>query len=324
MASIRSLAVMAACVLLVVALSGCHVPGTQKLFYIDSYHPGDASSDAIMAGMYEVVADSQARLDVFFLDTKRYPQAEAIAGKVEEALAVIRDTRPEVIIASGDNAVEFILAAHFQDGPIPCVFCAVDWSCEPYGLPTENVTGMLEILPVRETLATLRQYYPDMRRVAVLSGNANSHERNRETLDAIFSECGLTTMYVSANTYDEWKAKFAKANDEADLVFLSTNQGIVDWDETDAKAFVRAEIRVPVVTCDASMMKYAVFALAAAGREQGRWAARTALRILQGKSPAEIPIAQNQQTVASINTTLAEKVDFKPDEELLSQCHRIE
>jgi len=324
MASIRSLAVMAARVLLVAALSGCHVPGTQKLFYIDSYHPGDASSDAIMAGMYEVVADSRARLDVFFLDTKRYPQPEAIAGQVEEALAVIRDARPEVIIASGDNAVEFILAAHFKEGPIPCVFCAVDRTRAPYDLPTENVTGMLEIPPVEETIAVLKQYYPGMKRIAVLSGDAISQQRSRETLDTIFSEYGLTATHASVETYDEWKMQFAKASSEADVILLATNQGVENWDEADAKAFVCRHIRVPVFTCDNSMMKYAVFGLVAAGREQGQWAARTALRILRGKSPAKIPIARTQQTAAYINTTLANRIDFKPDEELLSRCRRVE
>ena len=323
MASSRFLTVMTACVFLA-ALSGCHVPGKQRLFYIDSYHPSDASTDALMAGMYEVVADSRARLDVFFMDAQRYPQAESIATKVEEALAVIRDLRPDVIMASGDTAVEFVLAEHFKDGPIPCVFCAVNRTCEPYGLPTENATGILQVPPIREILVTLRQYYPEMKRIAVLSGNANSHERHREALDTIFSEYGLTATHASAKTYDEWKAQFVKANDEADVVFLSTNQGIENWDEADAKAFVREHIRVPVVTCDASMMKYAVFGLSAAGREQGQWAAKTALRILRGKSPAKIPVARTEQTTAYINTTLVDRVGFKPDEELLNRCRRVE
>jgi ABC-type uncharacterized transport system substrate-binding protein len=323
MASSRFLTVMAACVFLA-ALSGCHVPGRQKLFYVDSYHPGDAASDAIVAGIYEVVADSKARLDVFFMDAQRYPQAESIAKKVEEVLATIRDIRPDVIIASGNTAVEFVLAEHFKDGPIPGVFCAVNWTCEPYGLPTENATGILEIPPVRETLAVLKQHSPDGKRVAVLSGDSSSQPRNEEALDAIFFECGLTATHVSAKTPDEWKAQFAKANAEADMIFLTTNQGIENWDEADVKAFVGEHIRVPVVTCDASMMKVAVFGLSAAGREQGQWAAKTALRILRGESPAKIPVVRTDQATAYINTTLADRVGFKPDEALLNRCRRVE
>ncbi len=323
MASSRFLTAMAACVFLAV-LSGCQMPGMQRLFYVDSYHPSHASTDALMEGIYEVVADSKARLDVFFLDTKRYPQPEAMAAKVEEALAVIYDVRPEAIIVSGDNAVQLLMAEHLQDGPIPCVFCAADWTGESNDLPSEFVTGIQETPPVQQLAVTLKQSYPDARRVVVLSGEAALPRECRDNLDAFFSESGLTVTYASVRTYEEWRTRFLRASSEADAILLATNRGIANWDDADAEGFVREHIRVPVFTCDASMMKVAVFGLSAAGREQGRWAARTALRILRGKSPANIPVTQAQQTNAYINTILADKIGFEPDEALLGRCHRVE
>jgi len=323
MVSIRFLAVVAACVFLA-TLSGCQMPGTQKLFYVDSYHPSEASTDALMEGAYEVVADSKARLDVFFLDTKRYPQPEAMAARVEEALAVIHDIRPEVIIASGDNAVQLLVAERLQDGPIPCVVCAADWTSESDDLPSEFVTGIREIPPVREVVATLKQSYPDARRVVVLSGQTALPRESRDDMDAFFSQSGLTVMYASVRTYEAWKTRFRRAGSEADAILLGTNRGIANWDEADARAFVREHICVPVFTWDDSMMQVAVFGSTAARREQGQWAARTALQILRGKSPAKIPIVQTQQTNACINTTLAEKIGFKPGEALLARCRRVE
>ena len=309
-----------------ITLSGCHVPqiGEQRLLYIDAYHPGEPSSDETLAGLYEVVAESRAGLDVFFLDTKRYPQAEALAARVEEALGAIHDTSPEVIIVSGDTAVDAVVAGHLADGPIPCVFCAVDWNCEPYGLPTENVTGILRIPPVAETMAILRPSYPSLKRIAVLSGEMTPPHDNEEVLNAIFAECQLTPTYASAETYEEWKLQFARVAGDVDVILLLANQGIAGWDEADAQAFVRDYARLPVVTCDVSMTKYAMFGLCAADREQGRRAAKTALRILRGKRPARIPIARSQETEAYINVTFAENVGFEPDDELLSRCHHIE
>lgn len=323
MVSIRFLAVVAACLLLV-AMSGCQVPGTQKLFYIDSYHPSDASTDALMEGIYEVVADSKARLDVFFLDTKRYPQPEAMAAKVEEALAVIHDVRPEAIIVSGDNAVELLMAEHLQDGPIPCVFCAAHWTSELGDLPSEFVTGIRETPPVREVVATLKQSYPDARRVVVLSGQAALSRESRDDMDAFFSQSGLTVMYASVRTYEAWKTRFVRASSEADAIFLAANRGIANWDEADARAFVAEHIRVPVFTWDEALMQVAVLGLMPARREQGQWAARRALQILRGKSPTKIPVMQAQQTNAYINSTLADKIGFEPDEALLSRCRRVE
>jgi ABC-type uncharacterized transport system substrate-binding protein len=59
-------------------------------------------------------------------------------------------------------------------------------------------------------------------------------------------------------------------------------------------------------------------------REQGEWAARTALEILNGKKPGEIPPTKNRQTKAWINLPLAAKAGFKPGAELLKQCERVE
>jgi ABC-type uncharacterized transport system substrate-binding protein len=308
---------------LIAVISGCERPGARKLFYINSYHPGCASSDAVMEGIYEVVGASTARLDVFFMDTKRFPESDAIAAKVQEVMEVIKRLQPEVIIVSDDSAVKYVVSEHFKQGPIPCVFCGVDWTCEPYGLPTDNVTGMLEVWPVRETVEALRPYYPNMKRVMVLSGNTVSGQKNEAMLATIFAEVGLNATCASVDTYDEWRMHFLKANAESDVIFLAAGGAIKDWDSEDAQAFVRKHTQAPVLTCDDSLMKYAVFGVTKVAQEQGQWAAHTALRIVRGKSPAQIPVAQNQQTIAYVNETLADKIGFKPEAALLERCHRM-
>lgn len=305
-------------------LGGCHPSPRPKLFYINSYHPGHASSDALMAGMYEVIAGSRARLDVFFMDSERHGEPPALAAKTQEVLAAIREARPDVIIASDDNAVKLVIAKHFRDGPIPCVFCGVDWTCEPYGLPTDNVTGMLEVPPILEAVEILKQDHLDMKHLVVLSGNTTSEQQNQAILRSIFSEAGLATTYLLVETFDEWKRQFDKANRQADAVFLTTHSAVQNWDEAEARAFVREHMRVPVFTCDAFMMKYAVFGLTPVAREQGQWAARAALRIARGKSPAQIRVARNQQIVVYVNGTLAEHLGWQPNETLLRRPRRVD
>jgi ABC-type uncharacterized transport system substrate-binding protein len=81
---------------------------------------------------------------------------------------------------------------------------------------------------------------------------------------------------------------------------------------------------VPVFTCDDFMMVYAVFGLTKIAKEQGEWAARTALQILDGQSPAQIPVTRNTQTAAWINPLLAESAGFHPGVDLLARCRRVE
>ena len=68
------------------------------------------------------------------------------------------------------------------------------------------------------------------------------------------------------------------------------------------------------------MMPYAVFGLTKVAQEQGRWAARTALAIMNGQSPAEITVTQNQQTRMYMNQTLAHRIKFDLPIDLQSQC----
>jgi len=301
--------------------AGCHSQKMPTVFYINSYHEGYASSDDVTAAIRETLAKSRIHLVTFFMDTKREP--ESALERAREAIAMIRQTEPAVIIASDDNAVKHVVAADFKDGPVPCVFCGVNWTCDQYGLPTDFVTGMLEVLPVREVVETLRQYYPDARRLVVLSENTTSELKNKEVLIPIFGKMGLSTDYCMVDTFEQWKQQFLLANRTADLIFLPTYGAIKGWDAADARAFVAEHIRVPVFTCDDFMMDYAVFGRTKVAQEQGRWAAMTALQILKGTSPREIPVTRNRETRIYLNRGLAARIDFHPDASLIDRCWQI-
>ncbi len=121
----RSVA-MLGCILMV-ATAGCQMPKTSaKLFYVNSYHPGEAASDELMQGLYEVIGDSHARLDVFFMDAQRFPETSSIRAKTEEVLRVIDRIQPDVIIASHETAATFVLTEYARNDLIPCVICGVD------------------------------------------------------------------------------------------------------------------------------------------------------------------------------------------------------
>lgn len=323
MASTRVLATVI-WVVLAACLAGCQTQQRGTVFYINSYHDGYAPSDDVTAGIEETLKPAHVGLEVFFMDTKRHPEREAILAKSQEAMQRIGEIQPDVIIASDDNAVQSIVAEYFKDGPIPCVFCGVNWTCEQYGLPTNNVTGMLEVLPVRETVRTLMEYYPDAKRLVVLSQDTTSERRNQVVLAPIFAEYGLKTRYVLVDTFNDWRVEFLKASMQCDLIFLPTNGAIRGWQDRAARSFVSGHIRVPVFTCDDSMMPYAVFGMTKVAKEQGQWAAGAALKILNGTSPADIPVARNEQTIAYINAKLAKRIDFVPSDSLRERCREVD
>jgi Gnt-I system high-affinity gluconate transporter/Gnt-II system L-idonate transporter len=281
-----------------------------RVFYLNSYHQGYASSDDAMAAIREILGREGVALQVEFMDAKHHPADAELRHRADEVMASLRRFRPNLLIASDDDAVKYVLAPYYRDGPIPAVFCGVNWSAKQYGLPTANVTGMLEVVPIEETLRQIQQVRPSTRRLCVLSENSTSERSNRELLDPKYKALGLDPQYVLVDNFEEWKRAFVAAQRASDVVYLPTNGGIGGWDAAAATEWVRSNIRKPVVTCDDFMMPYAVFGLTKVAREQGEWAAHAALAILHGKRPADIPMVPNQQTRCFQNPTLADRIGF--------------
>jgi len=287
-----------------------------KVFYLNSYHEGYGSSDDITAGIQSVFADKNIELDIFYMDTKRRSQPEYIQEITSRAVAAIADFQPDAIIASDDNAVKYVIAPHFSRHEVPVIFCGVNWSCEQYNLPTANVTGMLEVFPLQTAFTTLKNIYPDLTNLAILSENTNSEQKNKELLDPIYRGNGFEPQYFLCNDFVQWKQSWQTANAEADLIFFLTNGAIKGWDDNAAQKLISSTIQTPVFTPDDFMMPYAVFGFTKVAQEQGEWAAQQVLDIFNGKDISEIKLTENQKAKTFLNKSLAEKINFTDFEKL--------
>jgi ABC-type uncharacterized transport system substrate-binding protein len=285
----------------------------RRVFFVSSYHEGYGSSDDVARGLRETLRPAGVVVETAFLDTKRRP--EDVDAASARALGRLRAFRPDVVVVSDDAAVRHLVVPHLKDGPVPVVFCGVNWSAEAYGVPNEHVTGMVEVVPILETLETVRRHAPGARRLFVLSEDSLSEEANRVHLDPAYAKAGWDVTWSLVRDYAAWKDAFVRGQGW-DVVYLPTNGAVAGWDDADARRFVRKAIRRPVVTCDDFMIPYAVLGLVKVAREQGEWAGDAALAILSGKRPSEIPLASNAQVRALFNAELAARIGFVPDEEL--------
>jgi ABC-type uncharacterized transport system substrate-binding protein len=309
--------------LLLTACSTVQTKETPRIFYVTSYHIGYGSSDDVMEGINEALAGKNVRLKTFFLDAKRKSSDSVIMESVNIALPEIKQFNPDVLVVSDDNAVRDLIVPYFNNTSLPVVYCGVNWSAAQYHLG-ENVTGMLEVLPLREMLTEVIANYPETKKLAVLSENSLSEQNNRTLLDTLYGNLGMEVTYYFANDFSEWKGYFEEAGKSSDLIYMPTNGAIKNWNEEEAKVFVFENLKVPVLTCDDFMMPYAVFGLTKVAKEQGEWAAKTALQIIGGKKPGEIPQARNQQTAGWLNTSFARKINFRISETRKKQCKEIQ
>lgn len=290
-------------------------PGKKKVFHLDSYAKGYGISDDTDEGLRSVLGD-KVQLQTFYLDTKRKGAEAEIKDAVARARAAIDAFGPDVIVASDDAAVKYVIAPFYKDGPVPVVFCGVNWSAEPYGLPTPSATGMVEVVPVLETIDLARKYFPNIRKLGVLSEDSLSERNNKLLLEPKYRALGLEVTYVMAGDFAEWKREFERLQASVDVLYLPTQGAVKGWDAAAASAFVRAQTRKPTLATDDFMMPYALLGLAKTQLEQGEWAGRTALQILDGKKPAQIPVVRNRRRIAYLNKTLAAALKFVPGPEL--------
>ena len=283
----------------------------KRVFYVNSYHQGYPPSDEVFDAIRHVFDTVQGiQLESFFLDSKRNPSPESIAENVKLALEKIQQFKPHLIIASDDDAVKYLVVPHFKGKEIPVVFCGVNWSASQYGLPASNVTGMLEVLPLKENLHQVKLFNPEARKMLVLSENSTSEQNNKVLLDTLFRAAGFEPEYTLVNEFADWKTAFIAANQNFDLIYLPTNGSIKNWDKSEAVETVSQNIKVPVITCDDFMMPYCIFGMTKVAAEQGEWAAKTALQILDGKRISEIPLTRNKQSKVFVNQELAAKIGF--------------
>ena len=292
-------------------LSCQHHSELPRVFYINSYHPGYGSSDDITAGIEEVL-EGKVDLEIHYLDSKRNPESVLIEQNMNNLLDRVSEFDPDVIIASDDNAVKYVIEPFYKKGDIPIIFCGVNWDATMYQLPPANVTGMLEILPVSESLKVLRDTYPQMEKIAVISENTTSEMKNHEALKPIFSKANLSAEYTLVDEFEEWTDAIVQANSRSDIIYLPTNCSISNWDREKAIKLIRNKVDIPVFSCDDFMMPYAVFGLTKVAKEQGEWAAEACLKVLNGVPVREIKWTSNSKFEYWFNKANAERIGFEP------------
>jgi ABC-type uncharacterized transport system substrate-binding protein len=297
------------------AASAEEAAAPRRIFHLDSYHAGYPVSDDTAAGIKSVLAGKPVQLETFYLDTKRKAGEAEVRESVARARAAIDRFKPHVLIASDDAAVKYVVVPFFKEGPLPVVYCGVNWSAQAYGLPNANVTGMVEVYPILEALDLVRKYYPRARKLGVLSEDSLSEQSNKTLLEPKYRALGFEVTSVLVPDFASWKRELARLQDEVDVVYVATQAAVRDWNDAAARAFVRATLRKPALATDEFMMPYAVLGLVKTQVEQGEFAARAALEILGGKKPSEIPEARNRRRKAYLNPVLAAQIGFVPGPE---------
>ena len=253
---------------------------------------------------------------LYNMDSKNRKTVAEIEAAALEAKRNIDSSKPDVVICADDNASKYLIVPYFSDSDIPFVFCGVNWSAEAYGFPRANVTGMLEVFPIQEAVDILKPYMKGDR-VGLLVNDTISERKNAQYIKEIF-KLNLVERYV--NTMDELVKAYEELQDIADLLIVIEVVHVEGFDEEKLFAVTQNTVNIPSIFFANLRLENFLLTCKRLPEEQGEWAARAALEILDGTSPADIPVAMNHKLAIRLNMQQAKRLGIRFPMEVIERA----
>ena len=292
----------------------------QKVLFVNSYHKGYKWSDDIETGIFKALnLKGRYHIDykTFRMNSKIQNREEQIQRAALQAKELIDSWQPDVVIACDDNAAKFLLQPYFLHSSLPVVFCGINYDASVYGLPAKNITGMVEVEHIPQTLSLL-QKYAHGNRLGYIGADDMS---NRKSLALHKKLLGIEYTDGSlVSTFDEWKSEYSRLQHSVDMLIIINPVGIQGWDPPQVDQFLQTATHIPSGAVGDSEIRYALLGQVKIAEEQGWWAGKTALQILHGAAPASIPVTQNTKGRLYVNMFIANTLGIKFPLSLLEQA----
>ena len=312
---------------LLILMAGCEKEQTEKIqaakyqgkkiLVVHSYHKELYGVIQKTEGLVHVLENENVDYKIIYMDTKRHTSDEFMKKSALMAKDTIENYKPDVVITFDDNAFKYLIMPYYKNSDLPVVFAGIDWDASVYGAPYSNATGMISISLISQAIESIKKY-ANGKRIAWLGYDAIT---TRKKIKAYHDILGLNMSVYYVKNLKAWQNAFIKLQSETDILIHSDSLTTMqDWDEQEAAKFVLNYIKIPVVTVDKSIMCCSILGILKIQSEYGEWAAKTALEIINGKTPKSIPLAHNKEGKILLNLVLAEKLDIAFDAKFLKNA----
>lgn len=281
-----------------------------KCLYVSSYHQGYAWSDGVERGLRNALS-GKCDLRQFDMDTKRNKGEENYTRAAKKALEIINSWKPDIMITSDDNAAKYIVMPYFRDADMPVVFCGVNWTTDEYGFPYRNVTGIVEVAPIKPMLDQALEISPGITAVYYIGASTPTEKKNAARFEKAMQRYHLPLAIKLVESPAAWIEAYKEAQENSGLVIVGSKSGIPQWDEPRVRESIIANTKVLSVTNHEWMMPYTILGYTKIPEEHGEWAAQAALAILDGMRPADIPIITNRKWDLWLNTSILEASNIR-------------
>lgn len=288
-----------------------------KVFVVMSYEEQLGWVKEQKEGIDGVLAKT-CELEYFYLNSRSNP--DGLEERAKEAYARYQAFQPTGVIAADDDAQKVFVVPYLKDKTtMPVMFCAVNREPEQYGYPASNVSGILEVTHLAESLAFAQQLLPSIKTFSAMQKDGAAAQLNLKTFQeqsATFS-AQFTEMKMP-KTLDDAVAMGKELQATSDALIIFTF-GFAKADgaaipEKDAVAAISAAFGKPVLGMSAEYMRYqgVLCSVVKSAQEQGDTAAKMLLSAMQGTPVSDIPITRNHNGKRIINVTTMKAFGITP------------
>ncbi|EMP56627.1 ABC transporter substrate-binding protein [Marinobacter santoriniensis NKSG1] len=232
---------------------------------------------------------------------------------------------PDVIVAIATPSAQTVAAAARN---IPVIFSAVT---DPVGAklvksldkPGANITGVSDMLPIDKHIDLLQRVMPDAKRIGTVynPGEANAVSLVN-LLDERLKARGLTLVKAAATKTSEVLGAARSLVGDVDAIYLTTDNTVISAAEAVISVGERADI--PVFAADtATVERGAVAALGFNYYNHGRQTGKMVARVLNGASPADMPVETMDTLDLYVNPAAAKKMGITLSDDLIKEAKEV-
>nr|WP_281374504.1 ABC transporter substrate binding protein [Desulfoluna butyratoxydans] len=307
---------------------------SKRVLILQSYHAEYPWVRDVSQGIQEALEEERfiqghnMDLTTFYMDTKRHTDNDWKQQQSQKAMALINRLEPDVIIASDDNALRYVVT-QLTDTHWPIVFTGINADPTEYECidslmdPGHNVTGCMERERFKGSMRLLKRVLPDASRIAVISDNGPTSRPILERITAQANEAHVTVAGIkAATTFHEWQHFVRDMQENADALVVLTYHVVKDdrGNEIAPEKVLRWTLennRLPEV----GFWKWAVedgllLSEAISGFQQGYHAGTLAAYILEGQPPNEFAVTTPRRGERCINLGRAKSLGLTIPEDL--------
>jgi ABC-type uncharacterized transport system substrate-binding protein len=254
------------------------------------------------------------------MDTKRNTSQAWMTEISEKAIKEINEFKPDVLMVFDDNACRYV-AEQFKDSDLKIVFCGMNGDPEDYGFPADNITGVLERELWSESFELVKELKPSVKNAVILLDSSATSAQTARRIESSSLMNELMAVY-RISTFDAWKNTVIQCQDSAEALGLFVYFALKDSSGNTVPAdevlkWTLENNKLPeFAILDFTVENGALCGVIETGHTQGKLAAQLALKILDGKDPADLNILSPNKGERLINKNRAAQLEIDLSKEV--------